>query len=167
MIIHGLSECYYVFGGELKPLKAAVSLSLSPKVTVEFDKRIRGSGKGVKYIKEGYDGSIELGVMPLDFYKDIFDWESDDDGTFTEIYISANSMNDFSLIYTANGQREILWSCEAGQPEIKRKTNSKGIEVQTISIHIYARRNSQRKIRSINQNVDSTAYKTFFGFKEV
>lgn len=51
MIIHGLSECYYVFGGELKPLKAAVSLSLSPKVTVEFDKRIRGSGKGVKYIR--------------------------------------------------------------------------------------------------------------------
>ena len=165
MIIHGLSECCYVFGGKLKPLPAAVSLSLSPKITAEFDKRIRGGSKGIKYIRQGYDGSIELGVMPRNFCQDIFGWESDDDGTMTESYFAANSMTEFSLIYTAKGQREILWACQAGQPEIKRKTDDKGIEVQTVSIPIYARRDTQRRIRSTNSNVNSTAYKTFFGFK--
>ena len=45
MIITGLSECCYVFGGVLKPLPGAVSLSLDPKITVAFDNLIRGGGK--------------------------------------------------------------------------------------------------------------------------
>ena len=84
MIIHGLSECYYVFGGVLKPMPGAVSLSLDPKITAAFDNRIRGGGKRIKYILEGYDGSIELAAVPFDFYRDILGVESDDDGTFTE-----------------------------------------------------------------------------------
>ena len=85
MIIHGLSECFYVFGGVLKPLPGAVSLSLDPKITAAFDNRIRGGGKRIKYILEGYDGSIELAAVPFDFYRDILGVESDEDGTFTEI----------------------------------------------------------------------------------
>lgn len=166
MIIHGLSECYYVFGGKIKPLEGAVSLLLDPKITAAFDNRVRGGGKRIKYILEGYDGSIELAAVPFDFYKDILGVTSDDDGTFTESYIAVNQMTEFSLIYTAKGQRDILWSCTAGQPAVKRKTDGKGKEIQTISIPIYARRDENKRIRSFNANTFSTAYSTFFGFKE-
>ena len=166
MIITGLSECCYVFGGTLTPLEGAVSLSLDPKITAAFDNRIRGGGKRVKYILEGYDGSIELAAVPFDFYKDILGVACDDDGTFTEKYIAVNQMTEFSLIYTAKGQRDILWSCTAGHLAVKRKTNGKGVEVQTFVIPIYARRNENLKIRSFNADPSSVAYRTFFGFKE-
>lgn len=165
MIIHGLSECYYVFGGTLKPMPGAVSLSLDPKITAAFDNRIRGGGKRIKYILEGYDGSIELAAVPFDFYRDILGVESDEDGTFTEMYMAVNQMTEFSFIYTAKGQRDILWSCTAGHPVIKRKTDGKGKEIQTVSISIYARRDEKRRIRSFNADVSSVAYTTFFGFK--
>ena len=164
MIITGLSECCYVFGGKLKPLEGAVSLSLDPKITAAFDNRIRGGGKRVKYILEGYDGSIELAAVPFDFYKDILGVACDDDGTFTEKYIAVNQMTEFSLIYTAKGQRDILWSCTAGHPVIKRKTDGKGKEIQTVSIPIYARRDGNKRIRSFNADTSSTAYTTLFGF---
>ena len=165
MIITGLSECCYVFGGKLKPLEGAVSLSLDPKITAAFDNRIRGGGKRVKYILEGYDGSIALAAVPFDFYRDILGVESDEDGTVTECYIAENQMTEFSLIYTAKGQRDILWSCTAGHPVIKRKTDGKGKEIQTVSIPIYARRDGNKRIRSFNADTSSTAYTTLFGFK--
>ena len=164
MIITGLSECCYVFGGKLKPLEGAVSLSLDPKITAAFDNRIRGGGKRIKYILEGYDGSIELAAVPFDFYRDILGVESDEDGTFTEMYTAVNQTAEFSLIYTAKGQRDILWSCTAGHPVIKRKTDGKGKEIQTVSIPIYARRDGNKRIRSFNADVLSTAYTTLFGF---
>ena len=165
MIITGLSECCYVFGGKLKPLEGAVSLSLDPKITAAFDNRIRGGGKRIKYILEGYDGSIELAAVPFDFYRDILGVGSDEDGTFTECYIAENQMTEFSLIYTAKCQRDILWSCTAGHPVIKRKTDGKGKEIQTVSIPIYARRDGKKRIRSFNADTSSTAYTTLFGFK--
>ena len=164
MIIHGLSECFYVFGGTLKPMPGAVSLSLDPKITAAFDNRIRGGGKRIKYILEGYDGSIELAAVPFDFYRDILGVESDEDGTFTEMYTAVNQMTEFSLIYTAKGQRDILWSCTTGHPVIKRKTDGKGKEIQTVSIPIYARRDGNKRIRSFNADTSSTAYTTLFGF---
>ena len=164
MIIHGFSDCYYVFGRTLKPMPGAVSLSLDPKITAAFDNRIRGGGKRIKYILEGYDGSIELAAVPFDFYRDILGVESDEDGTFTEMYTAVNQMTEFSLIYTANCQRDILWSCTAGHPVIKRKTDGKGKEIQTVSIPIYARRDGNKRIRSFNADTSSTAYTTLFGF---
>ncbi len=74
-------------------------------------------------------------------------------------------MTEFSLIYTAKGQRDILWSCTAGHPVIKRKTDGKGKEIQTVSIPIYARRDGNKRIRSFNADVSSVAYSTLFGFK--
>ena len=165
MIIHGLSECYYVFGGVLKPLSGGVSLSLDPKMTVAFDNRIRGGGQEIRYILEGYDGSIELAAMPFDFYRDILGASSDSDGTFTEKYIAVNSRPKFSLIYKSKNMREILWNCTVGHPAVKKKTDGKGIERQTIVIPIYARRNENGNIRSFNADPSSVAYSTLFGFK--
>ena len=165
MIIHGLSECYYVFGGVLKPLSGGVSLSLDPKMTVAFDNRIRGGGQEIRYILAGYDGSIELAAMPFDFYRDILGASSDSDGTFTEKYIAASGRQKFSLIYKSKNMREILWSCTAGHPAVKKKTDGKGIEIQTIVIPIYARRNENGNIRSFNADTSSAAYTTLFGFK--
>ena len=71
-----------------------------------------------------------------------------------------------SMYHTAKGQRDILWSCTAGHLAVKRKTNGKGVEVQTFVIPIYARRNENLKIRSFNADPSSVAYRTFFGFKE-
>ena len=165
MIIHGLSECCYVFGGALKSLPGAVSLSLEPKMAIAFDNRIRGGGQEIRYILEGYDGSIELAAMPFDFYRDILGASSDSDGTFTEKYIAASGRQKFSLIYKSKNMREILWNCTAGHPAVKKKTDGKGIEVQTIAIPIYARRNENGNIRSFNADTSSAAYTTLFGFK--
>ena len=165
MLIHGFSDCCYAFGGNLKPLSGAVSLSLDPKMTVAFDNRIRGGGQEIRYILEGYDGSIELAAMPFDFYRDILGASSDDDGTFTEKYIAVSGRQKFSLIYKSKSMREILWNCTAGHPAVKKKTDGKGIEVQTIVIPIYARRNENGNIRSFNADTSSAAYTTLFGFK--
>ena len=165
MLIHGFSDCCYAFGGNLKPLSGAVSLSLDPKMTIAFDNRIRGGGQEIRYILEGYDGSIELAAMPFDFYRDILGASSDDDGTFTEKYIAVSGRQKFSLIYKSKSMREILWNCTAGHPAVKKKTDGKGIEVQTIVIPIYARRNENGNIRSFNADTSSAAYTTLFGFK--
>lgn len=162
MVIHGLSNCRYVFGGVAKPLDGAVQLLLDPKITVEFDKRIRGGGKGVKYIREGYDGTLELAAVPFSFYTDVLGWQASE-STITEIYEAANCMKEFSLLYQSKGRREILWSCSAGAPSVKRKTDGKGIEIITVSIPIYARRDAQKRIRSINCDPASSDYKTYFG----
>ena len=165
MLIHGFSDCCYAFGGNLKPLSGAVSLSLDPKMTVAFDNRIRGGGQEIRYILEGYDGSIELAAMPFDFYRDILGASSDSDGTFTEKYIAVSGRQKFSLIYKSKSMREILWNCTAGHPAVKKKTDGKGIEIQTIVIPIYARRNENGNIRSFNADTSSAAYTTLFGFK--
>ena len=165
MLIHGFSDCFYAFGGTLKPLSGAVSLSLDPKTTVAFDNRIRGGGREIRYIHEGYDGSIELAAMPFDFYRDILGASSGDDGTFTERYIAVNRRTKFSLIYKSKYMREILWSCTAGHPAVKKKTDGKGIEVQTIVIPIYARRNENGNIRSFNADTSSAAYTTLLRYK--
>ena len=81
------------------------------------------------------------------------------------MYTAVNQMTEFSLIYTAKGQRDILWSCTAGHPVIKRKTDGKGKEIQTVSIPIYARRDGNKRIRSFNADPSSVAYTTLFGFK--
>lgn len=166
MIIHGLSECYYYSGGSLKPLAGGVSLSLNPKISVAFDNRVRGEGKNVKYIMEGYDGSIELAAIPFDFLRDILGYTIDEDGTITENYVSSGGAREFRLLYQTRGARYILYSCTSAVPEFKTQTDGKGITVQTISIPIYARRDTSKRIRAFNANEDSTAYKTYFGHLE-
>lgn len=148
MVIHGLSDCTYKINGAVKQLEGAVSLSLTPKTTVEFDKRIRGGGKGIRYVDEGYDGTLELAAIPFSFYADVLGWEVSD-GIITEKYVASNSMKEFELSYKSKGRKETLWACTAGNPSVNRKTDGKGIEVMTVSIPIYARRDNARRIRSI------------------
>ena len=165
MATYGLSECRYLYGGVLKRLPGAVSISLDPKITVAFDdSRIRGRGNGIRYENVGYDGKLTLSGIPYDFMKDIWKYRIDEQGGYTETYSHGIPVQ-FALMYQTEGDiaRTLLHCCTASKPVISAETNKKGVTIYTAVINIYARANLEGDIRS-EAPKGTARFESWFGY---
>lgn len=125
--------------GTPKPIPGAVNISLSPSgEKVEFyadDLLYFGTNTN-----QGYEGSLEIALIPDDFRVDVMGEEIDANGAAVE---NADvTPKNFALMFEFNGDvsatRHVLYNVNAARPDVKGSTKTKNVEPQTETLNITA-----------------------------
>ena len=121
-------------------MPGAVSISLDPTGEPESF-----YADGIEYYtinnNQGYEGDLELAMIPEDFRTDIIKEEADSNKVLVE---NANSeTGSFALLFEFDGDvkkiRHVMYNCSASRPTIESKTNEEDKEVQTETLTVKAR----------------------------
>lgn len=121
-------------------LKFRASLALDPNGEPESF-----YADGIEYYiianNMGYDGDLELALIPESFRTDVLKEEADTNEVLVE---NANSETGaFALLFEFDGDIRkichVLYNCSASRPKIEGKTNKENREVQTETLTVKAR----------------------------
>lgn len=118
----------------------AVSISMDPTGEPESF-----YADGVEYYvinnNQGYDGDLELAMIPETFRTDILKEEQDTNNVLVEN--SYSETGSVALLFEFDGDvrkiRHLLYNCSASRPSIESKTNEASKEVQTETLTVKAR----------------------------
>lgn len=122
------------------PMPGAVSISLDPTGEPESF-----YADGIEYYvinnNQGYDGDLELAMIPESFRTEILKETADANNVLME---NANSeTGSFALLFEFDGDirkiRHVMYNCSASRPTIESKTNEEDKEVQTETLTVKAR----------------------------
>jgi len=146
---YGLKNCYYakatfdedgnVTYDTPKRLPGAVSLSLDPEGESE-----NFYADDIVYVvlnnNAGYEGDLELALIPEEFLKDILHEEEDENGVLLE---NANTTFErFALLFEFTGDqhaiRHVFYCCSASRPSQEGDTKEDEKEVKTEELSIIA-----------------------------
>ena len=113
----------------------------------------------------GYDGDLELAMIPEDFRVSALNETLDDNKVLIE---DANSeLNRFALLFEFDGDvkhiRHVLYNCSASRPGIEGKTNDESREIQTETLTIKATPLPSGVVKAKTGNAtDSTVYADWY-----
>lgn len=115
----------------------------------------------------GYDGDLELALIPEGFRTDILKEELDSKGVLIEN--AQVELESFALLFEFDGDqkhiRHVLYNCAASRPGIEGKTNeeSQSREVQTETLKIKATPLSSGLVKAKTGNItDATVYADWY-----
>ena len=121
------------------PMPGAVSLSLDPNGE---PKNFYADGFAYYTISNnmGYDGDLELALIPESFRRNVLKETLDSNGVLIE---SSNvETENFALLFEFDGDvrkiRHVMYYCSASRPTIESQTNEDEIEVKTEKLTIKA-----------------------------
>ena len=170
----GLKNCYYakatfdedgnVTYDTPKRLPGAVSLSLDPEGESETF-----YADDIVYVvlnnNAGYEGDLELALIPEEFLKDILHEEEDANGVLLE---NANSTFErFALLFEFTGDqnaiRHVFYCCSASRPsqEGDTKEDEKEVKTEELSIIASALANGYVKAKS-STNTSKAVYDAWY-----
>ncbi len=121
------------------PMPGAVSLSLDPNGE---PKNFYADGFAYYTISNnmGYDGDLELALIPESFRRDVLKETIDSNGVLIEN--SNVETESFALLFEFDGDvrkiRYVMYYCSASRPTIESQTNEDEIEVKTEKLTIKA-----------------------------
>ena len=121
------------------PMPGAVSLSLDPNGE---PKNFYADGFAYYTISNnmGYEGDLELALIPESFRRDVLKETIDSNGVLIEN--SNVETENFALLFEFDGDvkkiRHVMYYCSASRPTIESQTNEDEIEVKTEKLTIKA-----------------------------
>lgn len=141
------------------PMPGAVSLSLEPNGEPESF-----YADGIEYYtisnNMGYDGDLEIALIPESFRTDVLMEKSDSNKVLVESSFS-ETLN-FALLFEFDGDqkkiRHVMYNCSAARPKMEGKTNEESREVQPETLTVQARPlpNGNVKARTGNETTKET-----------
>lgn len=147
---YNICNCHYALlkEDESGKITFGTPVALPGAVSLSLDKNGEPSAfyaDGVKYYtinnSMGYDGDLELALIPESFRTDVLKEELDNNKVLLEN--SNAETGSFALLFEFDGDvrkiRHVLYNCAASRPSIEGKTNEEEKEVQTETISIQAR----------------------------
>lgn len=113
----------------------------------------------------GYDGDLELALIPESFRTDVLGEALDANGVLVEN--SNTELAAFALLFEFDGDqkhiRHVLYNCSASRPGIEGKTNEDSKEVQTETLTIKATPLPDGKVKAKTGNTtNATAYNGWY-----
>ena len=107
----------------------------------------------------GYDGDLEIALIPESFRTDVLKETLDNNGVLVEN--SDSELAAFALLFEFDGDekhiRHVLYNCSASRPAIEGKTNEDTKEVQTETITIKATPLSNGFVKAKTGNTTAAA----------
>lgn len=170
---YGLKNVYYAVANEAVPtaitygtpiaIPGAVNLSLSPAGDpVEF--YADDSAYYEENVNEGYEGNIEIALIPDSFRVDVLGDTIDTNGAIVE---NANAaQKKFALMFEFNGDskktRHVLYRVTAKRPNVEGSTKTNTKEPKTEGMDLTARPALDTGDVKAKLEQDKTGYSTFF-----
>lgn len=113
----------------------------------------------------GYEGDLELALIPESFRTEVLMEELDDNGVLIEN--AQVELASFALLFEFDGDqrhiRHVLYNCAASRPGIEGKTNEDTREVQTETLTIKATPLSSGLVKAKTGNTtDTTVYNDWY-----
>ena len=146
------------------PMPGAVSLALDPNGEPESF-----YADGIEYYiianNMGYDGDLELALIPESFRTDVLKEEADTNEVLVE---NANvETGAFALLFEFDGDirkiRHVLYNCSATRPSVESQTKEESIEpvTETLTISATPLPNGRIKART-GDTTDEAAYSGWY-----
>lgn len=113
----------------------------------------------------GYEGNLELALIPESFRTEVLKESLDENGVLIEN--AQVELESFALLFEFDGDqrhiRHVLYNCAASRPGIEGKTNEDTREVQTETLTIKATPLSNGLVKAKTGNTtDTTVYKDWY-----
>ena len=147
------------------PIPGAVSLALNANGAPE---NFYADG-GVYYVINnniGYNGDLEIALIPQSFHEDALGEELDSNGVLVEN--SERQLGAFALLFEFDGDknhiRHVLYNCTASRPSISGRTNEANKQVQTETLNISAAPLPDGRVKGkTGEDTDSAIYDSWYG----
>jgi len=143
-------------------IPGAVNISLSP-----LGDKAEFYADDVAYFvassNQGYDGNLEVALLPDSFKKDVLGWTVDSTGALFE---NANVLaKDIALLFEFSGDvnaiRHVMYNVSVARPGIESSTKGSGREGKTETLDITASPNASGYVKAKTEASD-TGYATWF-----
>ena len=113
----------------------------------------------------GYNGDLELAMIPESFRTDVLKEELDDKGVLIEN--AQVELATFALLFEFDGDqrriRHVLYNCSASRPGIEGKTNEESRDVQTEKLTIKAAPLANGMVKAkTGDTTDATVYNDWY-----
>ena len=170
----GLKNCHYAKAtfdedGSVtyaKPVRIPGAVSLSMDANGEIEPFYADNiAYYVVNNNSGYEGDLEIALIPESFLTDIMHEELDGNGVLAE---NANvELEHFAFLFEFDGDqrhiRHVLYNCSASRPSIESKTKEDTIEPGTETLSLTADPRSDGLVKSrTGDTTDKTAYDNWY-----
>lgn len=150
-------------------IPGAVSLSLEP----QGDQEVFNADNIDYYVSQannGYEGDLEIALVPESFEKDVLGAVEDNNNVLVEV--SDAAAVHFALLFQfeqdTNAQKHVFYNCTASRPTIEGETKGENIEpkTETLSLRAGSVYNSELEKNIVKArtaaSTDATAYAGWF-----